>query len=410
MERAAPRDVDPLERAGRIGSPANLQSRFAMPDTRPIPLHRSVLRKLARRFDLRLASPAELTIRRRRAGSGFSYSDAEGRTITDPRTRARLQSLAVPPAYRNVRFAQNPRAHLQAIGEDAAGRLQYRYHPDWTQVREGLKAMRLAGLAQALPAIQRSVRRALGRAEPDRRFALAAVVQLVALTAIRAGGEQYAEERGTRGATTLLKSHVKIDGDHIALRFKGKGGKLIVRETRDAALAAALTRLKTLPGRRMFSCRGARGALHPIHAGDVNAYLKAVSGTHISLKDFRTLTACLGVVDHLAHVVPETSERGLRRQIKAAVEPLASELANTVTVCRSSYVHDTVIAAFESGRLARLVEGPKKARSMTARAALLSQLLEDSIGTAARRTTPEAPPAKKPARRVEPIMTPPVHP
>ena len=185
------------------------------------------IRRLARRFDLRIVSPADLTIRRKPRGRGFSFETGDGKPLKDMGIIARLKSLAVPPAYRNVRFAADPRAHLQAVGEDAAGRLQYRYHPDWTRVRETLKAHRLSGLAQALPAILRCVRRELRRPGTGRSFALAAVVHLVALTAIRAGGDEYAEEHGTRGATTLLKSHVRVDGEEVTLAFRGKGGKAI---------------------------------------------------------------------------------------------------------------------------------------------------------------------------------------
>lgn len=312
---------------------------------------RSALRRLARRFDLRIVACSELTIRRRRRGRGFSYEQADGRAVTHAETLARLKSLAVPPAYAEVRFAADPRAHLQAIGTDAAGRLQYRYHPDWTRVREALKARRLSALAGALPVITRAVRRALHRPRPDEHFALAAATELVALTAIRAGGERYAEQNGTRGATTLLKSHIRIDGDDIALSFTGKGGKAIRKEVRNARLAAALTRLKALPGRRLFQYRDAAGAVHALRAGEVNRFLKEISGQPISLKDFRTLTASLGVLDRLARLEPAKTERDRRRQIRQAIAPLADELANTLTVCRSSYVHDSVITAFENGRL-----------------------------------------------------------
>ncbi|WP_428032003.1 DNA topoisomerase IB [Ancylobacter sp.] len=330
------------------------------------------VRRLARRFDLTIASPADLPLRRRKRGRGFGYEMADGTPIVDPETLSRLRSLAVPPAYAKVRFAADPRAHLQAVGEDAAGRVQYRYHPDWTLVRETLKAQRLSGLSQALPAIQRAVRRGLRRPASDRGFALAAVVQLVTLTAIRAGSEQYAQDHGTRGATTLLKSHLTIDGDTVTLAFTGKGGKAIRKQAKDKALAEALTRLKALPGARLFKYRGDDGALHPVRAGDVNVFLKEVSGHDISLKDFRTLTASLGVLDQLGRMVPEGSERARRRQIREAIAPLADELANTLTVCRTSYVHDSVIAAFEAGRLAKAAQ---PARSPTARMQLLARLL-----------------------------------
>ncbi len=127
-------------------------------------------------------------------------------------------------------------------------------------------------------------------------------MHLVSLTAIRAGSDQYAAEHGTRGATTLLKSHVRIEGDTISLSFKGKGGKAIAKQVRDAALAQALTRLRELPGRRLFKYRNGKGSIHAIRAGDVNAFLKEIGRRPISLKDFRTLTASMGVLDQLGRL------------------------------------------------------------------------------------------------------------
>ena len=118
----------------------------------------------------------------------------------------------MPPAYEDVLYADDPRAHIQAIGRDAAGRLQYRYHPDWEKVRERRKAKRLQRLVEALPRIRRAVNKHLGAAEPTREFALSAVIELIACSAIRAGGESYVKSNRTRGAATLLKSNIAVDG------------------------------------------------------------------------------------------------------------------------------------------------------------------------------------------------------
>src|SRR3954469_700206 len=183
--------------------------------------------KLARRLGLRHVSSDVLSIRRRRCGKGWIYLTPDGRTIRDRGTVRRLARLAVPPAYEDVLYAEDPAAHLQAIGRDAAGRLQYRYHPDWEKVRETRKAARLARLADVLPRIRRSVGQHLAALEPTRESALAAVIELVATASIRAGSEEYAKDHGTRGAATLLKSNVKTENGRIMLRFKAKGSKLV---------------------------------------------------------------------------------------------------------------------------------------------------------------------------------------
>src|SRR5436305_4218418 len=164
------------------------------------------------RLGLRYVSTDELTIRRKRIGDKFTFVSASGGTIRDEMTRARLKRLAVPPAYDEVLYAADPRAHIQAIGRDAAGRLQYRYHPAGEKVRERRKAKRLQRLVEAMPRIRRAVNKHLGSAEPTREFALAAVIELVANSAIRPGSESYVKSHRTRGATRLPRSSGTVKG------------------------------------------------------------------------------------------------------------------------------------------------------------------------------------------------------
>ena len=317
-----------------------------------------VIETLASEQGLTIISLEALTIRRTRCGKGFSYRNGKG-CVRDPRELARLRSLAVPPAYVDVRYAADPSAHLQAVGTDAAGRLQYRYHPNWTGVREALKARRLTRLARALPAIKRAVARALRAEAEDASFAIAAVVHL-------------AKERGTRGATTLLKSNVRIAGRSVVLDFKAKGGKSVSKEVRNPRLLAAVKRLMALPGRRLFQYRAPDGGLREVRASDVNDFLRSIAGRRISLKDFRTLMASTNVLGALAAAPPATSERARRSQLRTAVTAAAEELDNTPTVCRTSYVHGAVVEAFEGGKLARLRKPP---RSIAKKAEMLARLV-----------------------------------
>ena len=334
---------------------------------------RSIVARLAEEKGLVIVGPEALKLRRQRCGKGFAFITPTGAFVRDPGEIGRLKALAVPPAYANVRFAADPAAHLQAVGEDAAGRLQYRYHPRWAEVREALKARRLARLAKALPAIRRAVTRGLSSEEIDRRFVAACVIELVSRTAIRAGSEEYARERGTRGATTLLKSNVRLGaGGIVTLSFKAKGGKVVTKDVKSARLHAAVSRLLELPGRRLFQCREA-DAVRAVRAAEVNAFLQEVAGRRISLKDFRTLVASAAALKALAATEPAASERQRRRQVREAVIDIAEDLANTPTVCRTSYVHDAVIAAFEAGALKR--PQARKAKSAETQAELLARIV-----------------------------------
>jgi len=331
--------------------------------------------RLTRRFGLRIGRRDELTIRRQRRRTGYTFVDRSGRAIKDATTLARLKSLAVPPAYGDVRYAQNPDTHLQAVGRDVAGRLQYRYHPDWEKVREERKARRLTRLVAALPKVRRIVARRLTATEPTREFALSAVIELVARTAIRPGNESYARLHGSRGATTLLKSHAVIESDCIILSFRAKGGKAVQKECNAQALVRAFELLYTLPGRRLFQYREDAGEVRQVTTAQVNAFLRQIAGVRISLKDFRTLLASAAVMESLARVTPAASARGRNRQIMDAVRTSAEQLTNTPTICRKSYVHETVVTAFEDGLLERFSSRLKRRRSQAAREQVLLQVM-----------------------------------
>jgi DNA topoisomerase-1 len=329
--------------------------------------------KLLKRLGLKHITTAELTVRRGRHGRGFGYFQADGTAVKAAEKR-RLAALAVPPAYEDVLYATDPNAHIQAVGRDAAGRLQYRYHLQWRRVREMRKARRLARLADALPRIQRSVNQHLNSTAPSREFALAAVVELVARGAIRPGSEQYARLRGTRGAATLLKSNASVYGETIKLRFRAKGAKLIEKEIHAPKLASAIDVLQHLPGRRLFQYRDTDGVVHAAPAREVNQFLRELAGVKISLKDFRTLLASVSVLDALARAEPATSKGVRRRQILDAICEAAAELGNTPAICRKSYVHETVVSAFENGALERFAETLRASRSTAKRAKVLAKL------------------------------------
>lgn len=338
---------------------------------------------LAKRLGLRLATSDGLTIRRRRAGKGFTYLSADGTRVRDAATVRRLASLAVPPAYEAVLYAEDPTAHLQAVGRDAAGRLQYRYHPEWDKVREMRKASRIARFAEALPRIRRRLGQHLAVGEATREFALASVIELVAQSAIRPGSENHARLRGTRGAATLLKSNVKTDGGTVILCFRAKGGKAVQKEFRSSRLCVAIEVLRIVPGRRLFQYRQANGEVRSATARAVNAFLREIAGVQISLKDFRTLLASVSVLHALSQEMPAASKRARRRQVLEAIRAAAVELSNTPTICAKSYVHETVVNAFEDGVLEQFAETLKGCRSPARREKVLAEVLANATMTAA---------------------------
>jgi DNA topoisomerase-1 len=347
----------------------------APPVKTPPAIAKTSVEALARDIGLTLGDQNELTIRRIKRGKNYSFVRANGTPIRHVGTIRRLNSMAVPPAYQQVRYSPDPTSHLQAVGVDAAGRLQYRYHADWEKVREHRKAHRLARLVAALPKIRRNVSMHLSGDEPTREFALSAVIELIARTAIRPGNESYARLNGTRGATTLLKSNVVLEDDNLVLTFKAKGGKAVRKECDAAKLVRAIGILRTVPGKRMFQYRDNSGTVRTVSTTTVNAFLREIAGIKISLKDFRTLMASAVVLESLSRISPAASARGRKKQVLEAVRAAADELSNTPAICRKSYVHDTIVTAFEDGILERFAATMKGYRSQSKREQLLAQVV-----------------------------------
>ena len=208
--------------------------------------------------------------------------------------------------------------------------------------------------------------------QPTREFALSAVIELIARTAIRPGNESYARLNGTRGATTMLKSNVTLEDDTIVLTFKAKGGKATRKECDAAKLVRAIGILRTVPGKRMFQYRDASGVARAVSTTTVNSFLREIAGIKISLKDFRTLMASAVVLESLSRISPAASARGRKKQVLEAVRAAADELSNTPAICRKSYVHDTIVTAFEDGILERFAATMKGYRTQSKRERLLA--------------------------------------
>lgn len=324
-----------------------------------------------------------LTVRRRRHGKGWVYLDGRGRPIRDQNTLARIRALGIPPAYQDVRIAPDERAHVQAVGRDAQGRLQYLYHPDWQRVRDHRKVEHLAALAAALPRLRRRVAADLRRPAADRRKALAAVVALIDRTHIRVGCEGYVHTGRSRGAATLLKRHVSIEGSRVTLNFPGKRRQPVACGITAPALASALGELARLPGSRLFQYRDGAGRVHRVTAGEVNAYLQDIVRAPVTAKDFRTLAATATAAQRLAAIEPAASESARNRQLAPVMREVAQLLANTPAVVRKSYVHSRLVSVFLDGDLAARWDGCAADRWRSRGEALVAALFQASPAAAA---------------------------
>jgi DNA topoisomerase-1 len=296
-------------------------------------------------------SDASPGITRKRKGKGFVYLDPHGKIIRDTDTLLRIRSLVIPPAWEDVWICPSPRGHIQAVGRDARGRKQYRYHDRFRAVRDEAKYGRMLAFVRALPKIRRRVRADLKKQGTPREKVLAAIVRLLETTLIRVGNEEYAHENKSYGLTTIHNNHAKVRGSTIHFHFRGKSGIEHAIDLEDPRLAKIIRKCQDLPGEELFACVDDDGITHDIKSDDVNDYLHEITGQDFTAKDFRTWAGTVLAAQALQEFEQVDSQARRKRNVVRAVEAVAERLGNTKAVCRKCYIHPQIIESYMDGSL-----------------------------------------------------------
>ena len=306
-----------------------------------------------------IGAPCE-GITRRRTGRGFSYRDASGQRVIELDTLRRIRALAIPPAWTDVWICPDPRGHLQATGRDARGRKQYRYHHDWRQTRDETKYERMPAFAAALPKIRARTAADLSRPGLPREKVLATVVRLLEKSLIRVGNDEYAKTNQSFGLTTLRNKHVKVNGSTLKFEFRGKSGVRHSVTVDDRRLARIVKSCRDLPGQDLFQYVDDEGHPSNVGSGDVNDYLREISGEDFTAKDFRTWAGTVLICTAFRELQQE--ETPAAKCLVQAIDAVAGVLGNTRAVCRKSYIHPGVMEACGSGTLDELLAGTRRKR------------------------------------------------
>lgn len=302
------------------------------------------------------APDIERPITRKLGKRGFLYYDHNGIRIKDPEIIQRINKMAIPPAYQNVAIASNSQAHLQAVGWDARGRKQYRYHPLWTEGRGQAKFSLLADFGESLPLIRARVDQDLRLRKPGPDKVIATVVWILDNLLIRVGNQTYARENGSFGVTTLRNRHIAIEGNEVRFQFRGKSGKEWRLSHKDRRITRTLRSLQELPGQQLFQYVDDDGHRRAVQSQDVNAYIREASGGEFSSRQFRTWGATCMAAWELAALPDDLTGRERVKTVNAVIDRVAAKLVNTRAVCRASYIHPLVMDHFEAGTLKEMMK------------------------------------------------------
>ncbi|MBA2568384.1 MAG: DNA topoisomerase IB [Actinobacteria bacterium] len=288
--------------------------------------------------------------RRKGRKGNFHYEDARGKRITDPDRVARIESLVIPPAWKDVWISPRPKAKLQATGVDKAGRRQYLYHPDFRAAQEQAKFDKLVRFAELLPELRQAMSGHIDEEPLSPEWTCAVAIRLINMGWFRVGTERYARTTRTFGITTLRKQHVAIRGKRIAFKYRGKHRVLVHTAIADAELSDALKTLRDLPGGGRLFRYEREGSYYNLTGARLNEYIRQYLGEEFTAKDFRTWGGTLVAAIALAEKgVPEAETDG-KRKVGAVMRTVGEKLGNTPAVARASYVSPAVVEQYLDGR------------------------------------------------------------
>jgi DNA topoisomerase-1 len=295
-------------------------------------------------------------IRRVRSGKSFRYLGPDGKPLRDPKHLERIRSLVIPPAWTNVWICPSATGHLQAVGFDARGRKQYRYHPKYRSTRDQAKFSRMVAFGAVLAKIRSRVKEDLALRGLPKPKVLAAVVRLLEKTYIRVGNDEYVKENDSFGLTTMRCRHVKIEGETMQFQFRGKSGLEHQIKLTDRQLAKIVRQCRELPGHDLFEYLNDDGEICRICSNDVNQYIRELSGQEFTAKDFRTWFGTLLAAQELHAAGPASSESAAKKAVVGAIKEVSKRLGNRPATCRKYYIHPAVLESYADGSLFPVME------------------------------------------------------
>ena len=311
---------------------------------------------------LRYVSGCGPCIQRIRRGKSFRYRGTDGKPLRDPKHLERVRSLAIPPAWKNVWICPSPNGHLQAIGWDARGRKQYRYHPKYREVRDQAKFSRMLAFGAVLALIRKRVAEDLARVMDFRKRKC--LPQWFVCWKRLLFGWGTMSMPGTTNPSASRRCAIdtcasKAPGS--TFRFRGKSGQDHEVELTDRRLARVVRECQDLPGYELFEYVDESGQVSRVDSSDVNQYIREITGQDFTAKDFRTWAGTVIAALELNGCEKGETETAIKRTTAAAVKNVARRLGNRPATCRKYYIHPAILDAYGSGDLfARMKEGERQ--------------------------------------------------
>ncbi len=272
-------------------------------------------------------------------GKNISKSDQE-----------RINKLRVPPNLKKVWVSLDSKSHVQAVGYDDAGRLQYIYHEYWKKMTEQNKYLRLKEFIKQYPKLKKYIKEKANPKSYDKESVYAMLIYMLAKINIRVGSNKYAKRYKSYGLTTLLKSHVKKKNGNIHLVFLGKSKQKHNIKIENKLIKEFIISQLMLENDKLFHFVKNKKVKN-IYSDELNSIIKSIMGQVFFAKDFRTYSANIYFLKYIKEISVKTQSKlnnksQIKKNLLYALGKTAERLGHTRAMTRKSYVMDFLQAMY----------------------------------------------------------------
>ena len=244
-------------------------------------------------------------------------------------------------------ICRSPNGHIQATGLDLRSRKQYRYHPDWHDVRNETKFYHLYEFGKLLPKLRRQTKKDIRSTGLTQRKVLATAIDLMEKTYIRVGNESYEKANGSYGLTTLKNQHVSFQPNKLTFSFIGKKGVKHRIGLSNKKLARIIKQCRDIPGKALFQYYDEENKRKAIDSAMLNNYIKEATAPEFSAKDIRTWAGSVQAIEYYLTNNNTSPDNKEPTTAVALLDWVSKKLGNSRTVCKKYYIHPALIRLCE---------------------------------------------------------------
>lgn len=290
-------------------------------------------------------------------GNFFYVNKKTKKKVKSIKLLKHINSLRIPPAYKDVIISSNINSKIQAKGIDSKNRKQYIYNKEYLEQQSEIKFEDLITFGKKIKRIRKDINSNIKICTLDnskiqnKTCIISIVLFIIDRCNFRVGNEKYKKLYNSFGVTTLNKKHFEFLKNNLKIKFIGKKGVLNESNVDNKEVVKILDKLCEYNFEYIFSYKDDNGNIFRITEKHINDFLKKYNKS-LSVKMFRTWSANhILVKEILDHPFPNDIKEA-QKYIREIIKKAANKMHHSNNVSKKSYMNNKIIDLY--------VENPDK--------------------------------------------------